>query len=1238
MRLDERDGKIHVSYPFKPSAWQQKSNYRQAVVVQSNIEKRLVRDGLVEAYDKEMNKAISAGSVIELTEQDMEEWTGPVHYLTHFPVIKPSSVTTKVRIVANSKMKNQHTGLSLNDVVEPGPNSLNPLLDVLILFRGVEVGLLFDLCKAYQQLVTGDLERHLRRFVYRASSDQPWRTYCYDRVTFGDVVAALCLELAKKKAADLGESLDALAASRIKLATYVDDHLGGGLLAEVLRMRGEPLPKGGFSGTMYQILERCGFDTNHMIMTKSCSDEEIAALGGTVLGIPFKPREDQFAMKIVLTVVTEGKKRKKKIAYLTEQDIKAMRCGTMKLTKRMVLSMVMTQYDPLGLQVPLMVKAKILLRRLYGPGEVPWDEQLPDKEKAAWTQFMNEVLNMKPILFTRSTRPSGAEGRPWLIGFCDGSLSAFCVTIYVLWKICGSGREATLLMAKSRVAPVYGTTVPRMELQSLTVLSRMMNTAARALPDQVERALLIGDSECTIAALEKTSGDLGPYFSNRVAEIHDNLERLKEAVNEVEPVWHVSGLLNPADLGTRGHVSVEEIGPGSFWQQGPRFLRETDRDKWPLKRHFTKNSIPTSETRTKHEVSCIREKVVASDNFVRKIQDLMVSCYSWSKSGAVLARLTRAMFQGRQAILQEPGPRDLQAARHLLFLVSMPDTLAALKRNKLSTLCVKMQNGLMVTTGRFTEKTLAKLLGKENLPVLMSSTILAKLILRECHEEDHRKSPGDVLARSRNHAWIHRGMALAKKVVKECMTCRLKETKTAQQVMASVPEDILAVSPPFTVTACDLFGPYLTRGMGGGVRRSMKVWGVLFICLRTKATSIMACPGYDTQSFETTYTKFISVYGEPALLISDQGTQLVGAAKNMDQTGINWDKITAGTAKAGTKWMFTPRGCAWRNGMAERAIGMAKQTLSHQLDGYRSLNFHELDALFHQVAKILNSRPIGVRYFTDDNFHAITPNDLLLGRSAGPRKEQEAVLPTDIIEVKDPRQALSAHEELCDRWWAEWSQVAFPLLVPRRRWAKEHRNLCIGDIVLLKYDSKVSKGRYRLARVTQVHPDSVGRVRTVTVGMRPRQAKEKPLPYKPKITEFEVGVQRLVVILPIEEQDQVQTTLDQGDKEEETIVSHDEETVEHEDENQAAGQVDAADRAKRQEDEDLMMRPLRRSRRKQGLAPAAYFVAVAQGRAPQPELNIGLQVPTALITLQPGGVPHQVPEWVPAALCEEGAD
>ena len=229
---------------------------------------------------------------------------------------------------------------------------------------------------------------------------------------------------------------------------------------------------------------------------------------------------------------------------------------------------------------------------------------------------------------------------------------------------------------------------------------------------------------------------------------------------------------------------------------------------------------------------------------------------------------------------------------------------------------------------------------------------------------------------------------------------------------------------------------------------------MLVICLRTKRVTIMACPGYDTKSFLMVYGKFTSIYGEPALVISDHGTQLTAAAKQMGQKGIKWEHIEAFTARAGTKWMFTPKGCPWRNGMAERAVGMAKASLAHQLEGHRSLDFDQLDALFLQVAHILNSRPIGVRVLSEEVFHPITPNDLLLGRAARSREAWEA---EQQVQAVDPRDALSQEEELCEKWWVEWSRLAFQLLLPRNKWNVQHGNLCVGDIVLLKYDSKFSK-------------------------------------------------------------------------------------------------------------------------------------------------------------------------------------
>ena len=162
--------------------------------------------------------------------------------------------------------------------------------------------------------------------------------------------------------------------------------------------------------------------------------------------------------------------------------------------------------------------------------------------------------------------------------------------------------------------------------------------------------------------------------------------------------------------------------------------------------------------------------------------------------------------------------------------------------------------------------------------------------------------------------------------------------------------------------------------------------------------TIHACAGYDTKSFLTSHTKFNSIYGVPALVMSDHGTQLIAAAKKINQDGIKWERIEAFTARSGTKWVLTPRGCPWQNGMAESAVGLAKSTLAHQLDGNLSLDFSQLEALFLKVSHTLNSRPVGVRVLTEEDYHPITPNDLLLGRAARGREAWEAEVPQQAVD------------------------------------------------------------------------------------------------------------------------------------------------------------------------------------------------------------------------------------------------
>ena len=115
-----------------------------------------------EPYTHEMKKAIAMGAIKQLdTEELILHGKKPQHYVTHFPVKNPSSISTKVRSVSNAAMKNQKSGLSFNDCLREAPNAINGLMEVLLRWRSMEVAVLLDLSKAYQSIATGQKERHL---------------------------------------------------------------------------------------------------------------------------------------------------------------------------------------------------------------------------------------------------------------------------------------------------------------------------------------------------------------------------------------------------------------------------------------------------------------------------------------------------------------------------------------------------------------------------------------------------------------------------------------------------------------------------------------------------------------------------------------------------------------------------------------------------------------------------------------------------------------------------------------------------------------------------------------------------------------------------------------------------------------------------------------------------------------------------------------------------------------------
>ena len=146
---------VSIRYPTKGDLSQFKDNQGQARACAESLERRLIKNNTIEGYNIEFEGYVERGVFKELSKDEMENWTGPVNYISHHGVPKPSSVSTALRVVSNSSLKNtQSGGVSYNDLLVKGPNSLQPLLQVIGDFRTLLNVVTWDYAKAYNTVLT----------------------------------------------------------------------------------------------------------------------------------------------------------------------------------------------------------------------------------------------------------------------------------------------------------------------------------------------------------------------------------------------------------------------------------------------------------------------------------------------------------------------------------------------------------------------------------------------------------------------------------------------------------------------------------------------------------------------------------------------------------------------------------------------------------------------------------------------------------------------------------------------------------------------------------------------------------------------------------------------------------------------------------------------------------------------------------------------------------------------------
>ena len=357
--------------------------------------------------------------------------------------------------------------------------------------------------------------------------------------------------------------------------------------------------------------------------------------------------------------------------------------------------------------------------------------------------------------------------------------------------------------------------------------------------------------------------------------------------------------------------------------------------------------------------------------------------------------------------------------------------------------------------------------------ILPSNHALTRLVIIETHENLRHPSTERLLSDLRQRYWVVKGRPTINKFTSKCFKCRKLREIPVLPLMSSLPRHRLEpFQPPFTNCGLDYFGPYETT-VG---RRREKRYVLLFTCLVTRAVHLEVTHSMDTNSFIMAFQRFENRRGRPAVVYSDNGTQIVAGDKEIRSClkNLNEEKIVGTLAKNNIEWKFSPPAAPHFGGVWESLVKSAKVALNSILDR-RSLSDEMFSTIMVEVESLLNGRPLTHVSVDPSDPEPLTPNHFLLGR-ANPNIPIDKFDPTEI----SSRSSWRSVQVLINHFWQHWLKKYMPSLIERKKWLVQRRNIAVDDIVLI-INPNTPRGHWPVGRVIQVMPGSDGVVRNVII-------------------------------------------------------------------------------------------------------------------------------------------------------------
>ena len=1121
LHFNESVPRWETALPFISPKESLPDNYGSALASLASTERTLLKDSAWrEVYHKNIHDYVSKGYARKVSQDEARSREGLSRwFLPHLAVLNPGSITTPVRTVFDSGRK--FHGVCLNDIMVKGPRTqINRSLDVAIRWREYPEVMIGDIKAMFHHIGVIPEDQWFQSFLFREDPSKVAEWYVMQVLIMGHI-SSPCI--ATQSIYSTGERVEVSKPEVcyvLKNSSYVDDLVHSSLdnsltLARdthtVLKDHGFIVKQWHFSG------EAAGRNEEDLFSDSSPNSSCDSLLkGGThlkVLGIGWSPVEDVIRFEAEFNF--SSKRRGIRSGPDVTLDTLASSIPQV-LTKRIGLEQVMRCFDPVGFIGPHILVAKLLLRKTWETG-LGWDDGIPQDLYQEWISWFRVSFELTDLTFPRCTRPGTVlDECPWLIILSDGSQKAYGFVAYVRWQVGERDYVGFFILAKNRIAPVNSVCIPRMELNGSLLGARGRELITGCCRYKFSRIIHLVDSETVLCQVSSLATRFKVYESGRIGEIQTICD------GGMQDWYWLPTEHNVSDWNTRGK-SPSELGPGSMWQEGPDFLK-LPFDRWPIK---SVNEIRTQVEVTSDFMDALAEEVASFSIQVSrfcytniltkdlKLKSYLTLPYTNTSRWNILVRglalvigcirskkfvrvdITPSLFRETKLIIL----KDVQISLLPELDPANPDAASKSKYKVLSP--VLSSEGIWCVGGRVRDK------DHSGLPVLIpNGHPVAVMLMQRAHCRARHAGVHSTLCKFREEFYVVQGSKLAKRVRQRCTLCRLIDQITVGQKMGKIPLHLLQEAPVFNYVQLDIFGPWVVRGEVQK-RTTGKCWGVLFVCLNSRAVHIEFIAGYDTDSFLLGFQRFKSIRGWPAKVYSDPGSQLVAADKELRSMwkSMDMDKVSKELSLHGTEWLFSPADSPHRQGVVKSLIGSVKRSVKVLYGHGLRLSWQEYATLGHQVADLINSRPLGVLGEVGDSLEILTPNNLILGRNSSDN-------PGNWSDISScPR--LSTINKIVTSFWARWMQVVRPAMLMERKWNTEIRNLSVDDVVLVLENDSTSN-TYKLAKVTEANPDGDGRVRSVKVMYKNHKSGTTEYLGSSGI-EVKRSVQRLSLIVPVEE-------------------------------------------------------------------------------------------------------------------------